>query len=224
VGETAPLRQHGESRSASPVSPATPTSPIHGPVPVPAHHRVDLPTDPHTETPNGAAGPAAHIPVQQQPPGLAAATAATPPPPTSGVGGGIVPGGRTSPDVVLRLHLPASVDAVPRARHALRGCVRGSVAADPLDTLELLVSELVTNAVLHSPHSGTVTLELRRADRALRIAVTDAGPVLPRPRTPVSAAEEHGRGLFLVETLAEAWGSRVVPGGKEVWCDVVVAP
>ncbi|NUS54317.1 MAG: ATP-binding protein, partial [Streptomycetaceae bacterium] len=42
--------------------------------------------------------------------------------------------------------------------------------------------------------------------------------------TPVSAAEEHGRGLFLVETLAEAWGSRVVPGGKEVWCDVVVAP
>ncbi|MDI2126331.1 ATP-binding protein [Yinghuangia seranimata] len=125
------------------------------------------------------------------------------------------------PVVVLCLRLPVTVEAVPTARHALRGSVRALIPSGPLDILELLVSELVTNAVRHSPHSGTVTVEVLRRERSVRIAVTDAAAtLLPRPRTPVATADEHGRGLMLVEALAEDWGSRLVPGGKVVWCDV----
>ncbi|MCF2533047.1 ATP-binding protein [Yinghuangia soli] len=175
VGETAPLRQHGETRSeaAEPLHPQT-----HPPAP----------------PPTAPGGRPQTVPRQQ-------------------------PGHTT---VVLSLHLPATVEAVPRARHALRGSVRADIAAEPLDTLELLVSELVTNAVQHAPQTSTVTVELLRTGRTLRIAVTDAGALLPRPRTPVQSADEHGRGLMLVEALAEDWGSRPVPGGKVVWCDVDV--
>ncbi|WTW94282.1 ATP-binding protein [Streptomycetaceae bacterium NBC_01309] len=190
MGETAPLRQHGESRSDTP-------NPVHTQV-----HSSASPPIPAQATALGG-GPGRH-PGQAQHP---------------------VP---ASPQgsVVFSLCLPATVEAVPRARHALRGSIRGDIPGEPLDVLELLVSELVTNAVQHSPQSTTVTVEVLRGDRTVRIAVTDAGVLLPRPRRAKSAAEssadEHGRGLLLVEALAEAWGSRPVPGGKVVWCDVGV--
>lgn len=174
MGETAPLRQHGESRSDAP-------EPVHPQVHPPA-------------PPSAASGCRPQIPAQHH--HLGPAT------------------------VVLSLHLPATVEAVPQARHALRGSVRAGIPAEPLDTLELLVSELVTNAVQHAPHTSTVTVELLRTGRTMRIAVTDAGVLLPRPRTSVESADEHGRGLMLVEALASCWGSRPVPGGKVVWCDV----
>ncbi|MEU8132610.1 ATP-binding protein [Streptodolium elevatio] len=192
MGETAPLRQHGESRSDTP-------NPVHTQV-----HSSTAPPIPAQATAAGGA-PGRH-PGQAQHPVPA------------------VPQGSAS--MVFSLCLPATVEAVPRARHALRGSIRGEIPGEPLDVLELLVSELVTNAVQHSPQSTTVTVEVLRGDRTIRIAVTDAGALLPRPRRAKSVAEasadEHGRGLLLVEALAESWGSRPVPGGKVVWCDVDV--
>ncbi|UGQ10169.1 ATP-binding protein [Yinghuangia sp. ASG 101] len=130
-------------------------------------------------------------------------------------------GGRAAA-VLLTLHLPASVDAVPRARHALRNALAGESADEPLQILELLVSELVTNAVRHAPQSTEVTVQLLCGDGVFRLAVADAGGPLRRPGRPARASDENGRGLLLVEALANSWGSYPIAGGKVVWCDVPV--
>ncbi|MGV9311786.1 ATP-binding protein [Streptomyces sp. NPDC003691] len=87
------------------------------------------------------------------------------------------------------------------------------------DTLELLIGELVANAFEHG--RGNVTLRLRREARHVRVDVTDG---LAKARLTTSAdgaLAESGRGLFLVDSLAESWG--VTPDGFGVWCLVAVA-
>jgi len=89
---------------------------------------------------------------------------------------------------------------------------------DLTDTVTLLVSELVTNAVLHAGSEVEVLVQL--TPRGARIEVTDtsASAIAPRDAT---ADEDSGRGLALVETLAERWGVRPAPGGgKTVWFEV----
>jgi anti-sigma regulatory factor (Ser/Thr protein kinase) len=85
------------------------------------------------------------------------------------------------------------------------------------DTVELLVSEVATNAVLHAYGP-----EIRVLDRALRLRVEvfDGSPVLPLPRHAPSA--EGGRGLALVEALAVAWGTDARPDGKTAWFEIGV--
>src|SRR2546421_8193918 len=78
----------------------------------------------------------------------------------------------------------------------------------------LLVSELVTNAIVHT---GTwVGLELRLVGRRLRSAVSDESSRLPVPR-PCGAGDDTGRGLHLVEKLAQEWSVETTDGGKAVW-------
>jgi anti-sigma regulatory factor (Ser/Thr protein kinase) len=88
--------------------------------------------------------------------------------------------------------------------------------ATVMDRAVLLADELVTNAVIHAHTEIRLRLELR-GDR-LHIAVRDGSPRLLRLVTPDSQAE-GGRGLWLVEQLALAWGVHQSPdGGKVVWC------
>ena len=82
---------------------------------------------------------------------------------------------------------------------------------------ELLVSELVTNALRHATRPITLTLLL--LDQIVTIAVGDGDTPLPRLRK-VSDADEGGRGLQLVAMLASRWGARPTPDGKVVWCDL----
>ena len=85
------------------------------------------------------------------------------------------------------------------------------------DVVELLTSELVTNAVLHA---GTpVQLKVAGVGEGVRIEVSDGQGGTPRRRhySPESAT---GRGLGLVEALASDWGTRAEGGGKTVWCTV----
>jgi DNA-binding NarL/FixJ family response regulator len=89
---------------------------------------------------------------------------------------------------------------------------------DLTDTVTLLVSELVTNAVLHAGSDVEVTVRL--TDTAARIEVTDtsADPLNPRD---AASDEDSGRGLALVGSLARRWGVRPAPGGgKTVWFEV----
>jgi anti-sigma regulatory factor (Ser/Thr protein kinase) len=80
---------------------------------------------------------------------------------------------------------------------------------------ELIVSELVTNAIRH----GTGQIELRLVrHQVLTCEVSDTGPCTPRPRR-ARTMDENGRGLFLVTNLSRRWGSRPIPGGKVVWAD-----
>jgi anti-sigma regulatory factor (Ser/Thr protein kinase) len=79
---------------------------------------------------------------------------------------------------------------------------------------ELMVSELVSNAVVHG--SSPIDLELWRAEDVVRATVTDRGagrPVLRDPRKD----EPHGRGLLIVQSLAHDWGIETFDSGKSVW-------
>jgi len=120
----------------------------------------------------------------------------------------------------LSLRVAATVEAVPRARRALRRVLSEQAPGAPTDTLELLLSELVTNAVRHSATGRSVAVAILRRENSIRIAVIDNESAPPAPGDGVDLFDEHGRGLLLVEAMAEEWGSYPVPEGKVVWCDV----
>jgi len=87
-----------------------------------------------------------------------------------------------------------------------------------VDTVELLTSELVTNAVVHA-HSAPVLL-LRLHDRVVRVEVCDDDASPPYLRTPDRNAAS-GRGIAIVEELATEWGVDFIPDdGKRVWFEV----
>jgi anti-sigma regulatory factor (Ser/Thr protein kinase) len=85
----------------------------------------------------------------------------------------------------------------------------------------LLTSELVTNAVLYG--RPPIQLRLRQTARHAVIEVYDGTAVLPRKLRP-TPDDEHGRGLQLVASLAERWGTRPLAHGKSVWCMVALTP
>ncbi|WP_455354919.1 ATP-binding protein [Streptomyces sp. SYSU K217416] len=87
-----------------------------------------------------------------------------------------------------------------------------------VDDVLLLVSEVITNACLHT--AGPTELVLNCTDERLRIEVADTSPEHPRPRPPGSAAQPGGHGLLVVERLARRWGSAAREDGKTVWLEV----
>jgi anti-sigma regulatory factor (Ser/Thr protein kinase) len=98
----------------------------------------------------------------------------------------------------------------------VRELVTTLVTAEVVDTAELLVSELVTNAVVHG--SGPVRLVIDCTNRCLSISVSDDEPAEPQLQ-PERLLSDGGRGLRMIESLAGAWG--VTPSetgpGKDVW-------
>lgn len=89
------------------------------------------------------------------------------------------------------------------------------------DPVQLIVSELVTNVIRHATgHEATIRLE-RHGDR-LVLAVIDPDATPPR-LTRAAPDDEGGRGLSLVEALADRWGTRhLAAGGKVVWCELAM--
>ncbi|MFF7368995.1 SpoIIE family protein phosphatase [Streptomyces tricolor] len=120
----------------------------------------------------------------------------------------------------LQQHVaPGDPEALVQARHMIRAAVRAWGARDRADEIELAADELITNALLHTEGSAVVTLRsLVGRERRLRIEVEDASSALPRRR---DAGEDgvSGRGLLLVDRLADAWGVEARGGGKAVWCE-----
>jgi anti-sigma regulatory factor (Ser/Thr protein kinase) len=96
------------------------------------------------------------------------------------------------------------------------------VQADGVEAVKLVVSELVTNAVLHAPESPTISVGLRLTDDVVRVLVTDGGlhePERQAPRDPWTA--ETGRGVWLVDAFTEQWGTETHGrNGKTVWCEL----
>lgn len=84
----------------------------------------------------------------------------------------------------------------------------------------LLVSELVTNAILHGRSSATV--ELHRPAETLRVAVRDDNPELPSVGEHPALGAEAGRGLQIVSVLARRWGVEPCDGGKAVWFELAL--
>jgi anti-sigma regulatory factor (Ser/Thr protein kinase) len=96
--------------------------------------------------------------------------------------------------------------------------------ADVLDLAVLLTSELVTNAVLHG--LGPVQLLLDDDGDRLRIEISDGETALPPGPGRPDGTQVSGRGLLIVDSLADRWGShsRPVPPGKIVWFEVRRVP
>ncbi len=120
-------------------------------------------------------------------------------------------------DLAARTTSPA--EARRRAAAWLRG---HAVGQETLDAAALILSELVTNAVMHGG-GNIIGCTLGLADGVLRIEVTDQGHGYPEPAVRRPGPDDvSGRGLLLVSAVAEAWG--VVPagtGGRTVWATVL---
>jgi serine phosphatase RsbU (regulator of sigma subunit)/anti-sigma regulatory factor (Ser/Thr protein kinase) len=129
---------------------------------------------------------------------------------------------RTGPDGDLfrnaALELLGGVEAAPRARAFASGVLTSwRFPVDLHDLGVLAASELVANSLQHG--TPPMRLRLRRTDRRLIIEVTDGDDHLPRRRR-AEPADEAGRGIAIVATIAANWGSRRTPGGgKAVWCE-----
>ncbi|MGV9691806.1 SpoIIE family protein phosphatase [Streptomyces sp. NPDC003444] len=114
--------------------------------------------------------------------------------------------------------LPREPRSVGRARELARAQLAAWDLEPLVDTVELLVSELVTNALRYG--EGEIRLRLLR-DRTLVCEVWDAGLVQPRRRR-AKDTDEGGRGLQLVGLLSSSWGSRRTPRGKTVWFELAL--
>ncbi|MFE9333745.1 SpoIIE family protein phosphatase [Streptomyces sp. NPDC006925] len=129
---------------------------------------------------------------------------------------------RTGPDAELfhnaALDLLGGTEAAPRARAFASGVLASWRFPTELRDLGVLAaSELVANSLQHG--TPPMRLLLRRTDRRLIIEVTDGDDHLPR-RCRAEPADEAGRGISIIATIASAWGSRRTPGGgKSVWCE-----
>ncbi|MHA4775825.1 ATP-binding protein [Streptomyces sp. MSC1_001] len=128
---------------------------------------------------------------------------------------------------VLQVQLEVGPDPaeVGRARRWARSRLAGSgIGADePLaETLVLLISELVTNAVVHTGCPAVLRM-LFAAEGGVRVEVADTSDRPPRPRH-AEGEDTNGRGLELVDGLADRWGWEPEGVGKSIWCEVDRAP
>ncbi len=120
----------------------------------------------------------------------------------------------------VSVELPADARSVAAARKVVRSTLSGWDLDHLCDTVTLLTSELATNAILHA--RTPLLLQLERRSGALRVTVADNNPSTPHRRTNGLQAGT-GRGLALIETMAEVWGTdRPFRGhAKGVWFELL---
>ncbi|WP_173265300.1 ATP-binding protein [Streptomyces pacificus] len=113
----------------------------------------------------------------------------------------------------------ADLRAVAEVRAALRALLGHWGEPGSVEVAELLTSELVTNALVHTEDGAVVTATV--APARLRVEVRDftAASVEP-PGEPAADESTHGRGLLLVQGLADTWGVRAHDLGKAVWFEL----
>lgn len=141
------------------------------------------------------------------------------PRPTTLPGDGSPRGGAYADDVhesrQAEVRLPGEPTSVPTARRFVREVLRGWSQEDVMDDAMLVVSELITNAVLHT--QGEVTVGLRvLPDGSVQVEVLDTSVRLPRLRG-YGTESTTGRGLRMIADVARSWGVEKRPGGKRVW-------
>ncbi|WP_416969824.1 ATP-binding protein [Streptomyces sp. 4F14] len=112
----------------------------------------------------------------------------------------------------------ADLGAVPEARHALRELLHNWGKPGRSDIAELLTSELVTNALVHTDEDAVLTATV--GPDGLHVEVRDFVDRLPRPQAQRTDDDTNGRGLLLVQALADAWGVRPHGIGKAVWFEL----
>jgi serine phosphatase RsbU (regulator of sigma subunit)/anti-sigma regulatory factor (Ser/Thr protein kinase) len=131
---------------------------------------------------------------------------------------------RTRPGGVRRSVLTVAQDEperVAEARQQLRQLLHDWSSPDQIDSAVLLLSEMLTNVLVHTDADALLTAEVSGdvGERRMRIEVTDAGDDLPHRRRPGELASS-GRGLVLIEILADTWGVDPRGKGKSIWFEL----
>ena len=128
-------------------------------------------------------------------------------------------------DIETKTTLPSSPTSVGAARRFVRDVLmHRNVNQKAVETVELLTSEVVTNALVHveSPDLEAASgpdLVVRIGRGFVRVEVYDVSPAVPVRRNP-GPLEASGRGMWIVDELARDWGVDHLPTGKRVWFEV----
>ena len=116
------------------------------------------------------------------------------------------------------LDLPASASAARTGRDFVSAyCHRHHLSVGATDDAVLLTSELLSNAYLHARSPTVLTVGLE--DHTLRVEVSDVAETQPEPREAGPSAT-GGRGMRLIDTVAQRWGVQQRTGGKSVWFEL----
>jgi PAS domain S-box-containing protein len=125
-------------------------------------------------------------------------------------------------DGALRITIPSSPQAPGRARRAIER-LSAELDSTVVEQLKLLATELVTNSCRHAAERGDpIGLVLAVDDGVVRLSVTDTGPGFSAPNAEPSPDDENGRGLFIVEAMADRWGVDSSEGSR-VWLELATA-
>ncbi|MCX4680432.1 ATP-binding protein [Streptomyces sp. NBC_01433] len=127
-------------------------------------------------------------------------------------------GATTRPDRIRRRIGHTDRSAVGEVRRELREFLGHRSGRERIEEAELLLSELVTNALIHTRHGAVVTATVHPGK--LRVEVRDFMSGLPGPYVPNADDGTHGRGLILVRSLADTWGVETQVLGKVVWFEL----
>jgi len=120
----------------------------------------------------------------------------------------------------VETQLPSSTNSPQLARAFLRSTLETWKLDGFGDVTELLVSELVANVVTHV--GAPMTLRVHRSPSTMRVEIDDSSTSEPIVRHP-DPADEHGRGVLLVDELSNAWGVDPHDDGKTVWFEIDVS-
>ncbi len=121
------------------------------------------------------------------------------------------------PDFEAQLKIPPISAGIGEARRFARDQLAICGLTGLADNATLLISELVTNALLHGGEGAVLTLTVD--DLRVRAEVRDSSPAIPVVRN-YSETSTTGRGMVIVDALAAAWGTYPVAGGKVVWFEL----
>jgi serine phosphatase RsbU (regulator of sigma subunit)/anti-sigma regulatory factor (Ser/Thr protein kinase) len=128
------------------------------------------------------------------------------------------PGTTHAPRIHQYVH-QADPEGLAEARLALRQALTAWDLPELADDIELAAGEMLVNVLLHTEGGAVLTLEvLPEPVRRVRLSVQDRSSVWPRRRSPGEAATS-GRGLLMIDALADAWGVEPRGDGKAVWCE-----
>jgi len=120
----------------------------------------------------------------------------------------------------FELRLPAEPAAAAVARAVVEAVASDLPELILLDA-KLLTTEVVTNAIRHARGTQTVILRVRK-NNLVRVEVVDQGPMFD-PQAATTTRPGSGRGLMLVDTVANAWGVEPDEAGKKVWFELAAA-
>ncbi|MFJ3665091.1 ATP-binding protein [Streptomyces sp. NPDC090106] len=121
-----------------------------------------------------------------------------------------------------------TLPGLEESAEAARKLVRTALATWHLDELTdagtLVVTELVANAVKHTNARHIRVVVSRPSERFVRIGVVDRARVMPEMTKPGDDLMTCGRGLLLIDALAERWGTDMYRWGKQVWAELFCRP